>query len=1051
MKAQFYFTISLLLVAALAWGSPAQTTPYIKIDQFGYLTASKKIAVIVDPQTGYNAAEAFAPSTGTNQYQLRRWSDDAIVFTGTIQAWGNGATHTQSGDRGWWFDFSAVTTAGSYYVFDTGKNVGSYRFDIGENVYDEALKLAIRMFYYQRLNYAKQVPYTDSKWADGASYEGATQDRYATSRFNKGVASTAKDLSGGWMDAGDVNKYTTFAESAVIQLAEAYRTNPTVFKDNYNIPESGNGIPDLLDELKYELDFLKRMQDATGTGGLFLKVGVDNYNEVSPISADTRPRYYLPECTSSTLAGAAMFAVAGQTFKTHSSLLTYGNDLIARAEAAWNRAKITTNNFTTFETTCDDGDIKSGDADRTQDEQLGSAFVAAVYLFEATGKAEYKTYVESKYTTVQPYSGNWWGPYWMSQHLAFLRYTTLSSATPAVVTNIRNRKVSSATMSLSEYTSATDLYRAYMPDAQHHWGSNQVRANCGLMNLDFVTYNVTTSNLSSYREVAEQYLHWLNGVNPMNLVMLTNMTSAGAENSVNEIYHTWFTNNTVWDNTVSSSAGPAPGYVTGGPNKTYAGTVANITNQPAQKAYKEWNNGYPENSWEITEPSIYNQAAYVMLLGRLINAQTAPPTDTQAPTAPTNLTASNLTQTSLTLAWTASSDNVGVSGYDVYQGTTLIGSTTTTSFNITGLTCATAYSFSVKAKDAAGNISAASNTASATTTACPDTQAPTIPTNLTASNLTQTSLTLAWTASSDNVGVTGYDVYQGTTLIGSTTTTSFNIAGLTCAASYSFSVKAKDAAGNISAASNTASATTTACALTAAIYTDALGSNWSDWSWSSTLNFAATIPVKVGTKSLRADYTAWGGVSLRHTTGITPNASTQLRFWIRSTTTSSYLVYVQTTDSGSGIGNYSFTATANTWQEVVLNLGQLGNPSTIKRVNIQNNSSQNVTAYFDEIRLVNVNNTRMTTEAYELEVTETLVYPNPSNGPIFVQYTSPLTETIQLRLMDISGREIQSHAKHAQQGRNVFELDLSSEKTGTYFIQLQGSNTTQTKKVSIQP
>ncbi|WP_428743514.1 GEVED domain-containing protein [Tenacibaculum sp.] len=89
--------------------------------------------------------------------------------------------------------------------------------------------------------------------------------------------------------------------------------------------------------------------------------------------------------------------------------------------------------------------------------------------------------------------------------------------------------------------------------------------------------------------------------------------------------------------------------------------------------------------------------------------------DTTAPSAPTNLAASNVTQTSLTLNWSASTDNVGVTGYDVYQGATLIGSATGTTSNVTGLTAATTYTFSVKAKDAAGNVSASSNTINVTT------------------------------------------------------------------------------------------------------------------------------------------------------------------------------------------------------------------------------------------------------------------------------------------------------------------------------------------------
>jgi chitodextrinase len=100
-----------------------------------------------------------------------------------------------------------------------------------------------------------------------------------------------------------------------------------------------------------------------------------------------------------------------------------------------------------------------------------------------------------------------------------------------------------------------------------------------------------------------------------------------------------------------------------------------------------------------------------------------------------------------------------VTGYDIYRNGTKINSSlvTTTSYSVTGLTAATAYQFFVNARDAAGNTSPNSNTINVTT---PDTQSPTAPTNLSASNLSQTSLTLTWTASTDNVGVTGYDVYQ---------------------------------------------------------------------------------------------------------------------------------------------------------------------------------------------------------------------------------------------------------------------------------------------------
>ncbi|WP_083189155.1 glycosyl hydrolase family 18 protein [Paenibacillus sp. KS1] len=187
------------------------------------------------------------------------------------------------------------------------------------------------------------------------------------------------------------------------------------------------------------------------------------------------------------------------------------------------------------------------------------------------------------------------------------------------------------------------------------------------------------------------------------------------------------------------------------------------------------------------------------------------PTDTEPPTAPTNVVASNITTVSITLGWTASTDNVGVTGYDVYNGTTLVGSTATTSFTASGLTPNTTYTFTVKAKDAAGNISPASSPINATTLAIvPDTQPPTVPANVTASNVTSNSVTLNWTASTDNVGVTGYDVYNGSILAGSSTTTSYTVTGLNASTAYTFTVTAKDAAGNVSAASSPVNVTTSA-------------------------------------------------------------------------------------------------------------------------------------------------------------------------------------------------------------------------------------------------
>jgi len=196
-----------------------------------------------------------------------------------------------------------------------------------------------------------------------------------------------------------------------------------------------------------------------------------------------------------------------------------------------------------------------------------------------------------------------------------------------------------------------------------------------------------------------------------------------------------------------------------------------------------------------------------------VTSGSTPPADTTAPTVPTGLNSPSKTSTSVDLAWTASTDAVGVTGYDVYRGATLVGTFAGTTATASGLTANTAYSFTVRAKDAAGNVSAASSALSVTTSAAAgDTTAPSVPTGLNSPSKTASSVTLAWTASTDNVGVTGYEVFvNGSATASATpTATSVTISGLTASTAYSFTVKARDAAGNRSAATSALAVTTSA-------------------------------------------------------------------------------------------------------------------------------------------------------------------------------------------------------------------------------------------------
>lgn len=184
-------------------------------------------------------------------------------------------------------------------------------------------------------------------------------------------------------------------------------------------------------------------------------------------------------------------------------------------------------------------------------------------------------------------------------------------------------------------------------------------------------------------------------------------------------------------------------------------------------------------------------------------------TDTVPPTDPTNLTSPTQTSSTIDLTWSASTDNIGVVGYDIYKNSVFAGSSSGTAYTLTGLTPSTTYAVSVKARDAAGNVSNASTTLQATTLAAVDTQAPTVPGGLTSSNLTHNSVTISWTPSTDNVGVDAYEVMLNTTVLTSTLTgVTYNATGLSPQTSYAFKVRAKDVAGNWSAYSTVLNVTT---------------------------------------------------------------------------------------------------------------------------------------------------------------------------------------------------------------------------------------------------
>ena len=592
-------------------GTFSEVDNHLKVDQFGYLPLAKKIAVISNPQTGYNSAETFTPSA---YYQIRKTSDDAVVFRGTPTAWNSGATHAQSGDKIWWFDFSQVQAPGTYYVYDSLQKKRSYSFDISNTVYQNVLKQAARVFFYQRSGFAKQTPYAQTPWTDGAAFLGTQQDKDCRLVSNT-AATTSQNLQGGWFDAGDYNKYVPFTYNPLIDMLLAYQQNPVAWTDDFNIPESGNGTPDLLDEVKWELDWLRRMQQPDGS--LLHKVSVTDFSATSPPSADTHIRRYGAASTDATATGAAVFALAAIQFKSLSDprMQRYGDTLQTAAQNAFTWAN---NNPSVL---FSNAGFQSADATYADNDRLSRRVAASAFLYVLTGTSSYQTFFDANYNQTHLMQWGFAYPFEATYQDALLYYAQAAGATTSVKNAILSAYTSSLKTNNSDnlpaYLNQSDAYRAFMSDQNYTWGSNETKSHQGNMFFSMNVYNQDATNKTNYRDAGMGFIHYLHGVNPTAYCYLTNLGAYGAEFSAPTMYHSWFGDGTVFD------FNPPPGYLMGGANPTYAPdaaytgpVIAPPQNQPVQKSYKAWNTSYPEDSWQLNEPAIYSQGAYLRLLSQ---------------------------------------------------------------------------------------------------------------------------------------------------------------------------------------------------------------------------------------------------------------------------------------------------------------------------------------------------------------------------------------------------------------------------------------------------
>ncbi len=620
--------ILIILLFSSTFAYQQTLSKYIVVDQFGYRTTSEKIAVIRDPLTGFDASESFSPGFS---YALVDVSTGSQVFTGNSTPFNSGSEDTSSGDRAWWFNFSSYETPGTYYILDINKNLKSHDFEINDNVYEEVLKHTVRTFFYQRAGYAKDAQYAGSKWADGVSHLGTLQDTQCRKYDTPTNASSEKDLSGGWYDAGDYNKYTPWTSSYIIDMIRAYKQNPNVWGDNYNLPYSGNGTPDIVDEIKWGLDHLLKLQESNGS-----LISVVSLASNSPPSSATGQSLYGGVNTTSTLAAAAAYAHGAKLFKELGNT-KYSNTLQQSAINAWTWAEanpnvIWENNSATYNSI----GIGAGQQETNTYGRFALKIRAAIHLFDLTANQTYRTYIDNNYQDIHLMLWDFAFPFEQENQEALLHYASLTNATSAIATDIKNtyENAMNSTDNFNAFNNEIDPYMAHLKD--YVWGSNGTKSRKGLMFTNYVNYAINTVNNDDALQAAERYIHYLHGVNPLNLCYLSNMNDYGADESVNEFYHTWFANGTEWDNVQNDLYGPAPGFLVGGPNPSYdwdsccpsgcsgfscdTSQRNRIMNQPNQKAYDQFNTNWPMNSWEVTENSNGYQTPYIRLLSHFVNA-----------------------------------------------------------------------------------------------------------------------------------------------------------------------------------------------------------------------------------------------------------------------------------------------------------------------------------------------------------------------------------------------------------------------------------------------
>ncbi len=563
------------------------------------LVSTTAAQVLVD-QLGYRRTAAkyvFTPSSA-DSFEVVDAVTGATEFRGPLISWKpNDPATGWSVRRG---DFSAVARSGRYRVRTTDQAT-SVDFVVSDTVLNGLARAALKGFYFQRCGVS--LPFASAGW----NLHGYCHTSDAT--FHATAESTGTAVAtGGWHDAGDYGKYTVNAGITVGTLLMAYDLYPDRFAaEDVGIPESGNGVPDLLDEVRFELAWLLKMQ--SGTGGVFTKLTKPAFESLVMPQNDGGTRYIYGISSTATADFAAVMARASRTFQPFDA--GFSTTCLQAAERAWSflAARPSIIPWGGFVNPLGTTTGEYGDGD-DRDERLW----AAAELFAATGGFDYGLYYELNAAVRGLFNASLSWPF--VTDMAHIAYLTSTRPRDGSLVGELKTSLKSVADALVGRRTTSGLHLTLVP-GEFVWGSNAAALNHALLLL----VAAREHNATAYRDAAEDQIHYVMGVNPH---AKTFVTGFGALRPMAPHHRP------------SASDGvvePVPGLLVGGPNQYGGDPVLSArftsANPPA------WWYADELDSYASNEIAINWNAALVFVAGVLAGEGSSTGTTEHGKTVPT--------------------------------------------------------------------------------------------------------------------------------------------------------------------------------------------------------------------------------------------------------------------------------------------------------------------------------------------------------------------------------------------------------------------------------